>query len=201
MAKLTIRRVSSALLRRIRHQYVLLLSRVKSRRAVVQSAGKNILVLCYGNIYRSPLVEYLLKKNNLMGEFSIKSAGFYEKSDRSCQSEYLSLLKDKGYDLSNHRSTVVSTYDLRWANIIIIMDRKNWDQVCAADLAASQKVVWVGAFNRSGSVEVADPYGKGVEVTQHIISQLENCVANISVTLRKEMESSLYLAGVRNNSD
>ena len=190
MSKLTIKRIVSALLRRIRHQFVLLPSRVKSRKSIAHSTGKNILVLCYGNIYRSPLVEYLLSKSALLGAFSIKSAGFYEKPGRSCERQYLSLLNDRGYDLSSHRSKVVKKEDLNWANVIVIMDRKNWDLIRAIDREALQKVVWVGAFNRSGSVEVEDPYGKGVEKTKHIIGQLENCVVNIAAVLGEERELS-----------
>lgn len=193
MTKLTFKRIASAFLRRIRHQLVLVPSKRNSRKSIDHSTGKNILVLCYGNIYRSPLVEYLLKKSVLFGAFSIKSAGFYEKPGRSCERQYLSLLKDRGYDLSNHRSTVVRKDDLDWANIIIIMDRKNWDLVGAVDRVALQKVVWVGAFNRSGSVEVDDPYGKGVEGTKHIICQLENCVVNIAAVLRGEVELSVNI--------
>ena len=186
MANLTIKRIMTALVRRIRHQFVLFSSKRNSRKAVDQSVGKNILVLCYGNIYRSPLVEFLLKKNDILGDFSIRSAGFFEKSGRACDNKYLSLLRDRGYDLSNHRSSVVSKDDLSWADIVIIMDRKNWDKVCDADIRASQKVVWVGAFNKSGPVEVDDPYGKRVEVTQDIICQLENCADNIFAVLSEK---------------
>lgn len=193
MGKMTIQCISSALVRRIKHRFVLFSSKANSRKSVYQTAGKNILVLCYGNIYRSPLVEYLLKENDLLGDFSIKSAGFYGKKGRPCESEYLSLLQDRGYDLSNHKSSVVNIDDLNWADIIIIMDRKNWDQICLTNIAASHKVVWVGAFNKSGSVEVNDPYGKGAEETKHIICQLENCAVNIAAVLGKKIELSLNI--------
>jgi protein-tyrosine phosphatase len=175
------KRIVRAIIRRIRHQILLHFVRAKSN-AVIKSVGKidHILVLCYGNIYRSPLVEYLLREALSDTSIEIRSAGFYDKTGRSCSDEYLSLLSERGYNLKAHRSRKISQEDIAWADIILIMDRKNWDLLSAMDSTALTKTVWIGAFSPNLSVEVGDPYGQGVEVTQKIIAQLEQSVVDVA---------------------
>jgi protein-tyrosine phosphatase len=174
-------RLFQAIQRRIRHQRILFTARSKSNNAVSDAKQlDSVLVLCYGNIYRSPLVEYLLKEE-LSGEtIDIRSAGFHDKEGRRCVEEYQQLLSLRGYDLSSHQSSKVTQDDLDWSDIIIIMDRKNWDLLNQMDQSAVKKIVWIGAFSHDLAVEVVDPYGMGVEATENVISQLEECVADIT---------------------
>jgi len=57
-----IARVIRAIMRRIEHRFILRKARDQSLRHVHSCSPGNILVLCYGNIYRSPFVANYLKK-------------------------------------------------------------------------------------------------------------------------------------------
>jgi protein-tyrosine phosphatase len=180
-AKPFIIRLFQAIQRRIRHQIILFFSRSKSNNALSSAKRLDrVLVLCYGNIYRSPLVEYLLKRQLSSKAVEIKSAGFHDKAGRTCAEEYQERLVNRGYDLANHRSAKVTQDDIDWADIIVIMDRKNWDLLSQMNRSAVDKVVWVGGFTSGLSVEVIDPYNMGIEVTERIITQLERCVVDIA---------------------
>ena len=175
-----INRVIQAILRRIRHRRILFSARKNSQEAVsTRQRLDKVLVVCYGNIYRSPLVEYLLKHNSNGGGLEVKSAGFFEKEGRGCAEEYLELLSKRGYDLAAHRSKKITDDDISWADIIIIMDRKNWDLMNEMSSSALEKTLWIGAFSPHMSVEVVDPYGLGEEATVTVIEQLERCVVDI----------------------
>jgi protein-tyrosine phosphatase len=54
------------------------------------------------------------------------------------------------------------------------MDRKNWEEVLRLEPSALRKLIWIGAFNPSGPVEVEDPYNQDEEKTRKIIRQLED---------------------------
>jgi protein-tyrosine phosphatase len=183
-------RIFLAIQRRIRHQRILFFAKRHSNN--VLSTNKklnNILVLCYGNIYRSPLVEYLLKRVMAGERLEIKSAGFYDKEDRSCVDEYLELLSLRGYDLAAHRSRKVKHDDVEWADLIIIMDRKNWDLMHQMNRSAITKLIWVGAFTHNMPVEVMDPYGMGVDATNKVVTQLEMCVTDIAEQIKLKRAS------------
>jgi len=82
------------------------------------------------------------------------------------------LAKEYDVDLTTHRSTVVSNEMLEWADIIIIMDRKNWEQLKVFDDYYREKIYWIAAGEASGSVEIQDPYGKGKEEVREIANSL-----------------------------
>ena len=185
MPKSLLVRIVRSIKRRIRHQKLLRVVRAESETAInsVQKTD-HILVLCYGNIYRSPLVEFLLKESLSDTDIEIRSAGFHDRTGRSCAEEYLTLLTERGYDLSPHRSGRISQADINWADLIVIMDRKNWDLLSSMDQTALSKTIWIGAFSQNLSVEVIDPYNQGSEKTRQVISQLEQCVSDIADKIR-----------------
>lgn len=124
---------------------------------------KRLLVMCYGNIYRSPLVEaYLRRRLAGLPDLELRSAGFHPKGGRTSQKEFIDYVCQRaGLDLSSHRSRVVTASDLAWADGVLIMDRHNWHALAASrdvhDVLA--KVLWLGAFGKGDSVEIRDPYG------------------------------------------
>ncbi|MEW8324168.1 MAG: hypothetical protein AB2606_16095 [Candidatus Thiodiazotropha taylori] len=184
MPKSLLVRIIRSIKRRIRHQKLLRFVREKSQAAINSAQNiDHILVLCYGNIYRSPLVEYLLGKSLSDTDIEIRSAGFHDKTGRSCVEEYQKLLAERGYDLTAHRSSRISQDDIEWADLIVIMDRKNWDLLSCMAPSALNKTIWIGAFSPNLSVEVIDPYNQGNEKTRQVISQLEQCVADITAKL------------------
>ena len=168
-----IARIIRAIKRRIEHRFILHKARERSMQHVHSSSPGNLLILCYGNIYRSPFVANYLKK--LLADrkdICIKSAGFYPKSDRLSVEEFVTLCKEYEVDLIAHRSTVVDKEMLEWADLIIIMDRKNWEQLKVFDSHYREKIYWIAAGEDCGSVEIQDPFGKGKEEVREIADQL-----------------------------
>jgi protein-tyrosine phosphatase len=177
------RRVLISIVKRVRHIRILWYARKKSRDAIKERGGNNILVICYGNIYRSPLAEYLLKNKCGSDKYTIKSAGFHNKGNRSCESEYLKILEKHGYDLSVHRSNIIQKSDTSWADIIILMDRYNWDLLYQLDPDCEHKIVWIGAFSSNKSLEVSDPYGKDYIFTERVIARIEEYINEICMEM------------------
>ncbi|MEW8085143.1 MAG: hypothetical protein AB2652_00630 [Candidatus Thiodiazotropha endolucinida] len=176
-------RIINSIIRRAQHIIILMRARKKSRESISKREGNNILVLCYGNIYRSPLAENLLKKYFSSETYNIMSAGFHKKENRTCEPEYLQILEEYGYDLYEHRSKNVKPSDLKWADIILIMDRYNLDMLKKMDSDCISKTIWIGAFSKRKSVEVQDPYDKGYDFTRDVISDIELCIKDISLEL------------------
>ena len=83
--------------------------------------NKKVLVLCHGNIYRSPLCAAALSKHEGL---SVRSAGFRSAGKRAARPARLAAAV-LGYDLKTHRSSLVTPELLRWASFIIYMDSGN----------------------------------------------------------------------------
>jgi len=132
---------------------------------------RRILVLCYGNIYRSPLAAQYLR-DKLGQEYEVRSAGFYLKHDRPSPEAHVKMCAEHQVDLSNHKSTVINGELVEWADAIIIMDSHNWYALADYGNKALSKVIWLGAVLDQQSVEISDPYGKPEDQAKSIVQQL-----------------------------
>jgi len=162
----------AALKRRVLHQWALLQARRYSLARIGAKRPRRLLVLCYGNIYRSPFVAALLQ-TRLAGRpnFEIRSAGFHHVPARPSPPDYVRLAHDHRIDLTPHRSRLVTPADLKWAEAIVIMDRYNWERVRASGAQVQGKIIWLGAF-AAGPVEIEDPYGLPHAQVQAIVGQM-----------------------------
>jgi protein-tyrosine-phosphatase len=61
-----------------------------------------------------------------------------------------------GIDLSGHRSACIAADDVKWADLIVVMDRHNWHALVKLGTPA-EKVAWAGAMT-PGPLEIPDPY-------------------------------------------
>jgi protein-tyrosine-phosphatase len=134
---------------------------------------RNILVLCYGNIYRSPLVAQYLR-DNLGQEYEIRSAGFYPKPERPSPESHINMCRNYNIDLINHKSAIITKDLADWADAIIIMDRHNYFELIEFGDEAIRKVVWLGAVLNEKTIEINDPYGKSLDEAEDIVKILLN---------------------------
>jgi protein-tyrosine-phosphatase len=82
----------------------------------------NTLVLCHGNVNRSPACAAVLMR--LLGPERVKQAGFL-KENRRASKKMRDAMHKRGYNLLDHRSRVISPSDFWWSRIIVIMDNRN----------------------------------------------------------------------------
>lgn len=83
----------------------------------------NILVLCHGNINRSPLCAAVLA-NGSAPHLEVRQAGFVNPGRRAAR-KMRDAAGANGYDLDEHRSQVVTDELLLWADRVVYMDGGN----------------------------------------------------------------------------
>ena len=145
---------------------------------------KTILVMCYGNIYRSPFVSYYLQ--SLLSDelpFKVQSAGFHEKEGRLSEPEHVQYCKKWNIDLSTHRSRKVTEDLFDWADIIIIMDGHNYNMAKIMAPSISAKLIWLGGLSNRTPNEISDPYGLANKEQAIIVNQLADATLELSKTL------------------
>lgn len=173
-------RIIRAICWRIRAGFALLSARRRSEAALRRPDIRRVLVVCFGNIYRSAFTgEYL--KMRLGPEVEIRSAGFYDRPDRPAPDRHLRLARSHGVDLARHRSRVVEPADLQWADIVVLMDRNNWIRLRRMNVDP-QKLVWLAAF-APGSIEIDDPYGMNDAQAAALVERLAHCSERFAARL------------------
>lgn len=148
-------------------------ARRQSLQRIARRPGRNLLVLCYGNIYRSPFVEQVLRQQ-LSDEsgWQVRSAGFHHKTGRRVEPGFVEQAQQYAVALDAHRSRQVSADDLLWADLILIMDAHNFRQVWNMDSRMTGKLVWLGSCADSTPTEIQDPYGLDSARQQLVMRQL-----------------------------
>lgn len=141
-----------------------------------------ILMVCLGNICRSPLAEGILR-SKLDSNFIIDSAGTGGwHAGESPDKRSIETAKQYNIDISNQRARKFSIADFDLFDYIYVMDKSNYKDVInlAPDEAAKAKV----ALILGNSKEVPDPYyggQKGFENVYYLLDQAcEEIAKNLS---------------------
>jgi protein-tyrosine phosphatase len=125
------------------------------RRLRGRKIGK-VLVLCLGNICRSPLAAALAAKR--IPNASFTSAGFYPAVGRHCPDFVLAAAATFGIDLAMHRSKCVDAEMIDEAQLVLIMDVLNYELLKKNFPSAVKKTLFLGMLLPQSQLEIRDPY-------------------------------------------
>jgi protein-tyrosine phosphatase len=105
--------------------------------------GPLVLIVCTGNLCRSPLVEALLRGALTDGGIGaeVVSAGIGAPTGAQPERRLLRVAGELGLDLADHRSTPLSRQHLRDADLILTMTGEHAAVVGAVDPEAARRTV------------------------------------------------------------
>lgn len=173
-------RILSAGARRVEPLAAHLLRRDPVRRVLRSRAGRAWrasdapLIVCYGNINRSPFAEHLARRRP---GSEASSAGLYRKAGRPSPPLTITVAARHGVDLDGHRSVVVDERLLDNAPAIFVFDLDNLARIAARHPVALRKTHLLGALADSGDPLIADPHGCGELVLEQVLSQIEQAIS------------------------
>lgn len=184
-----IARIYKALRRRLRVSRALATARQSSLRRIQRGDVKRVLVVCYGNIYRSPFCGACLRER-LAPAVEVRTSGFHRVVGRPSPPRHVIMSRARNIDLAEHRSSNVTAQDLQWADVIVLMDRHNW--ALLDELGADHaNLVWLGAFG-SGDVEIADPYEMDDAGAERVLARMEQASRELAENIRKANEPAAW---------
>jgi len=117
----------------------------------------NILVVCVGNICRSPMAEGLLRSPLRERGISVSSAGLGALVGRGADPIAVELMAEREIDISGHRARQIDTDLVRGADLILVMEKWQQRQMESDFPMAHGRVYRIGHWN---DAEVPDPYKK-----------------------------------------
>jgi protein-tyrosine phosphatase len=114
-----------------------------------------ILVLCSGNVCRSPIAAALLAGE--LSDKSIRSAGLAAPVGAPADPMAIEFTAARGLDLSTHRAQHVTLAMCRAADLILVMEQRH-----TAELRRRYPQAWGKVFRlgEAGGCDIADPYRK-----------------------------------------
>ena len=158
--------------------------RGRSARAAVRGSTRTILVICHGNICRSPFAARLLERTHAPAGIRVLQAGFIG-SGRSAPAEAVVAARNRHLDLSGHRSRPLTSDLVRAADVVVVMDAPQRASVCDLFGARPGQVVLLGDFDPDpiDARAIHDPVDQPVEVFDAVYTRIERCVAELAKTL------------------
>lgn len=141
-----------------------------------------VLMVCLGNICRSPIAEGILRQKAQEKNLSIEtdSAGTSNYHiDAPPDPRMILAAKKNGIDISDLKARQFSAADFGRFDLIYAMDQSNYDNIIAlaANEADKQKVKLIlNEVNPNANHKVPDPYFGGDQGFQHVIDLLDEAI-------------------------
>jgi len=142
----------------------------------------SVMLLCQGNICRSPYAEMRLRE--LMpgtGQFDIDSAGLLPRNPRPSPGVALVAARARGIDLAPHQSRHAWRDTLEKASLIVIFDDVNLRHLAARHPDLCARAVYLGSLDpHGGAREIHDPDGKPEAVFAETYARIDRCLESLA---------------------
>lgn len=115
-----------------------------------------VLVVCVGNICRSPMAEAILRQRLAGGRISIRSAGLRALAGAPLHELADAVLRKHGLQLPGHHSRQIDRPMLRRAQLVLAMERPHLDRLLRLAPEIRGKAFLISQWQHPA--EVADPY-------------------------------------------
>lgn len=168
-------------MRELRHTPDRLLHRLRRgatlRALRAQQQPRTILVVCHGNICRSPFAAGLLAR--ALGPLGtlVASAGFVGPG-RGTPAEGTIAAARRGVDLSPHRSQLLTPALVAAAHLIVVMDVQQQRRVCERFGRVPGDVIVLGDLDPQpiATRAIHDPVDQPLEAFEESYARIERCV-------------------------
>ena len=141
----------------------------------------NILFVCTGNTCRSPAAEVLARaaaEERGIDTVAVASAGTFAFPNQPAAGVSVAVARDRGLDLSRHRSRELDLELVEWADLIVAMTTSHAAGV--EQLASGTEVSLLGDFYPESDPRhgrgVPDPVGGDREVYEATYRELEDAI-------------------------
>lgn len=136
---------------------------------------RSILIVCVGNICRSPTAEIVLRERLGHGAgIAVSSAGLQALVDRPIDPMAATLLHERGLDPGAHRARQLSGSLLGAADLVLVMERRHQASIIRDHPQASGKTMLLGKW--TGEREIPDPYRQQRPAFEHALDLVERSV-------------------------
>jgi protein-tyrosine phosphatase len=139
---------------------------------------RRILVVCHGNLCRSPYLQAVLQRS--LPDIAVTSAGFVG-SDRAVPQISVALSAQRGLDLSRYRSRPITQSKISGADLVIVMDPDQARLVARMFRVKRDRIVIAGDLEPmfETSRAIRDPWNQSIEAFGSTFDRLDRCAATL----------------------
>ena len=133
---------------------------------------KSVLVLCTGNICRSPYAKAVLKRR--APSISVDSAGLSAMVDYEADATGQAVARDRGVDMSEHKAKQVTRSLIGQSDLILVMDDEHLSRLHRKYPDSRGKSFKLGKLK--GDKNIVDPYLKSQSFFELVFNEIDEAV-------------------------
>jgi len=137
---------------------------------------KKILVVCVGNICRSPTAELLLRKALAPSSITVSSAGLAARVGESMEDTARRVIEERGHSADGFKARQLTSDIVNESDLILVMEKQHVNQVLKIASHARGKVFLLGKWQSEREIE--DPYRQGQAAFIHAHALIEDAVSS-----------------------
>ena len=134
----------------------------------------NILVVCVGNICRSPMAACLLRERLAGKGLAVQSAGLGALVDQPMDPLAAEVLASHGFSDPSHRARQLERRHLQEADLVLVAEKKMIDAVLRIGPEARGKVFALGKWQSDR--DIPDPYRQSRAIFEHTYALVDEAV-------------------------
>ncbi|KAF7775454.1 protein-tyrosine phosphatase [Pseudoalteromonas citrea] len=132
----------------------------------------SILVVCAGNICRSPTAEYILKDKLQGKSIRVSSAGLTALEGKSADATAVELAQQQHIDMLAHKGRQLNSSLVAENSVILVMEQRHLSDLCNRYPQARGKTFLLGKW--LDDKEIPDPYRQSREAFEHVYELIES---------------------------
>ena len=132
---------------------------------------RSILVVCVGNICRSPTAQALLQSKRTGSNIRVTSAGLGALVDKPVDATAAEVMQAAGYALPDHQARQLTPEMLREADLVLAMENRHLQSIHAMAPQARGKTMLLGKW--LDNAEIPDPYRQQRPAFEHVFRVIE----------------------------
>jgi protein-tyrosine phosphatase len=131
----------------------------------------NILLICTGNLCRSPMAEGLMRQR--LPAHALFSAGIAAAGGAAADPIAVDLMRQIGIDIGSHRARPLASWMMCEADLVLTMDIRQWRLVRQRYPSAADKVERLG---EADGIDIPDPYQRGPDAFRQSLQLIRQAV-------------------------